>query len=190
MNVTERILSDENYKNAYFEKLRQMESQKNMFIDFTKRMREAEAKRQKAEGKKRRRNGVIVSGATSKDDIRKLKRILQQKAAEILTEEGDYKLKNLQVGDLYRKIASLDRILADIERIEREQLQNKQKRNKKGSTESVYLSGDNLSVNKNGSVDIAAALPGSSVQTQGVDIVAGFEAMIAAVDAPTVDAVV
>ena len=190
MNVTQRIISDEDYRKNYFDKLRELDSQKNMFIEFTKRMNEAEAKRKKTEAKKRRSGGVLVSGATSRQDIIRLRRVLMQKIAEVLAGEGDVKLKNLQADDLMRKIASLDRILADIDRIEREQMNEKRRKQKKGQTEAVYLTGENLTVNRNGFSDLTTSgYMNISTAPSGVDLVAGFGAAAGTpAEVPIIDA--
>ena len=180
MNVTDKIFSDDDYHKKYFEKMDALNTQKNMFIDFTKRMNELDEKRKKAESKKRKRNGVMVNGATNKDSIRKLKRVLQQKISEVIAEEGDVKLKNLQVGELSNKIAALDRILAQIERHEREKIQNEQRKNKKDPNsdriESVYLTSDNLTVNKNGAAGFNVFAGNISPSLSGADAFAGFTA--------------
>ena len=179
MNVTDKIFSDEDYRKKYFDKMDALNAKKNMFIDFTKRMNELDEKRKKAEGKKRKRNGVLVNGATNKDSIRKMKRVLQQKISEVIAEEGDVKLKNLQVSELSNKIAALDRILAQIERHEREKIQNNQRKNKKDPNsdriESVYLTSDNLTVNKNGSAGFNVLAGSISPAFSGADVFAGLK---------------
>ena len=187
MNVTEKIFSDEDYRKKYYARLEELNAQKNMFVDFTKRMKEISEKNNKTEGKKRRRAGVLVNGATSKESIRRLKGVLRQRMAEVLAEDGDMKLKQLQVNELSNKIAALDRVLSQIERIEREKLadgQNKQNKQKKGRTEAVYLSSDDLTVNKNGVASYQAALAGTAQSAAapqqgaaaGVDVLAGYGA--------------
>jgi len=57
VNVTDKILSNEDYRQKYFAKLDGLNAQKNMFMDLTKRMRELDEKTRKAEGKKKRRAG-------------------------------------------------------------------------------------------------------------------------------------
>ena len=197
MNVTAKIFSDEDYKSKYYAKIASLEAQRSMFVDFSKRLKEADMKRQKAESKKRRRSGVLVNGATSKDDIRRLQRVLRQKISEVLTEDGDHKLKQVQVNDLVRKLESLGRILSDIERIEREQIKEKRLKQKKGATEAVYLTSDNLTINKNGTVDVTVTGFGAAPQnTAGIDVLAGLQSagaadVSAAADVPvTVDLVV
>jgi len=194
MNVTDKIFSDEDYRKKYFEKMDALNVQKNMFIDFTKRMNELDEKRKKTDGKKRKRNGVLVNGATNKDSIRKMKRVLQQKISEVIAEEGDVKLKNLQVSELSNKIAALDRILAQIERHEREKIQNNQRKNKKDPNsnriESVYLTGDNLTVNKNGSAGFNVLAGSISPVISGADAPAGLTANADAHINATVDILV
>ena len=190
MNVTARLVADEEYRNKYRDKLIKLEGQRQMLFDFTKRMKEAEAKRQKAESKKTRRSGVFVNGATSKEDIRRLKRVLQQKISEVLSEEGDLKLKNLQVHEIMRKIDSLERIIAEIERMEREKFSNKNKQNNKRGTESVYLTSDNLSVNKNGvgTYDFTVSGVGGPAMSAGFDALAGGVALAGvSADVPAVN---
>ena len=183
MNVS-GIFKDENQLKKYRQKLNQLEGTKSMFAEFTKRMNESEAARKKAEGKKKKRSGVMVTGATSKEDIRRLQRILRQKVAEVLAEDGDMKLKQLQVNDLMRKLDSLGRILSDIERLEREQLsgRNRQK-TKKGATDAVYLTSENLTVNKSGLIDLSVAGFGKGPGPSGVDVLAGADVSVNAADA-------
>lgn len=182
MNITAKILGNEEYRNSYFAKLKELDSQKNMFVKLTQQINESEKKKKKSESKKKKSSDVVVTGATSKQEISRLQRILTQKIAEVLSEDDDQKVKTLKVNALQRKIEALGRILSQIEQIEREQMREKQHKKKKGSTESLYLTSDDLTVNKSGSASIDVSVSGMPQvqQSAGIDLVASFEAAVTA----------
>ena len=163
------------FSQGFIERLRRMDEQGNMFREFTKQIKEAEEKKRRAENRRQRRGGVMVNGATSKNDIRRLKRILRQRISEVAAEGGENKLKQLQITDLNRKILALDRILAQIEKMEREQVEAKSRQSRQNNrTEAVYLTSSDLSVGKNGVV--AQGLGSSAPVSTSIDILAGFSA--------------
>jgi len=163
------------FSQGFIERLRRMDEQSNMFREFTKQIKEAEEKKRRAENRRQRRGGVMVNGATSKNDIRRLKRILRQRISEVAAEGGENKLKQLQITDLNRKILALDRILAQIEKMEREQVEAKSRQSRQNNrTEAVYLTSSDLSVGKNGVV--AQGLGSSAPVSTSIDILAGFSA--------------
>jgi hypothetical protein len=176
MNITQRLFTDGEYQKTFFGRLKELDARKDMFADFTRGLREAEESRKKAAGKKEKRSGVIVSGATSKRDIARLRRILLQKISEVAAEESDQKLAKIRINDLQRKLFMLDSILADIERIEREQAEKRQRKHKKDKAGTVYLSGDDLTVNKNG-VAVSTADAAAVSAQPGIDLAASFEAV-------------
>ncbi|MDR1690144.1 MAG: hypothetical protein LBS21_16300 [Clostridiales bacterium] len=196
MNITEKIIGNEEERTKYFDKLKELEAMANSFSENTKRIQENAKKKEKAEPKKRKAKDVLVTEATSKSDIRRLMRTLRQKIAEVISEEGsDQKTKTLRVNGLQNKLNALIRILNDIEEAEQEALEEKRK--KKGK-ESVRLSGEDLTVNKKNSsssqIDVCVSSMSPKVTSSpGVSLASSFEAAInaqAASSAPVIDAAV
>lgn len=184
MNITAKILASEEYKNKYFSNLKALDSQKNMFMKLTEQINENAQKKKKSESKKKKSSDVMVNGATSKNEIARLQRVLMQKIAEVIAEDDDQKLKSIKVNNLQRKLEALERILSQIEQLEREQQQTQRQKKKKGLTEAVHLTSDDLTVKKSGlagvDVSVSATSALSPVSGGGVDLIASFETAMTA----------
>ena len=111
-----------------------------------------QANNRRSRSRRRGQNsGVLVTGATNKNEIRRLIRILTERVSEIISDsEKDLREKKTAVHRLQRKINSLDRILGKIEQAEREQRESGRRRNRQATSETVYLSRDDLSPRKRG----------------------------------------
>jgi len=161
MSITSKVAEGSSEQNKYAEKISELTSTKLMFEKMAKRISEDTKKNKKSESKKKRHSDVYVTGATNKAEIRRLSRLLRQKISEVLSGDDDQKMKEIRVNDLQSKIASLDRILSQIERIEREETEEKRSnKKKKGKTEAVYLKSDDLTVNKRGGTGIDVTVSG------------------------------
>jgi len=110
----------------------------------------AQENNRRARNRRRRQNSsALVTGATSRNEIRRLIGVLAKRISEIISEKGtDLREKKTSVHRLQRKIESLERILSKIDRAEREQRETGRKRNRRATSETVYLSRDDLSPRK------------------------------------------
>lgn len=170
------------------------------YVSATKKLQE-QNKTKKA--KKTKAKPRLVTNATSKQDIRRLMKTLNQKIGEVMRGEDSPKLKDATIQILRQKMDSLMRILRSIEREEREKLQAETKvehEKKKKTKESVYLTSDDLTVegSKNGSsANGTAVILNSSSAALNISSAASTAAASSAVsasapiaDAATVDVTV
>lgn len=170
MNMTDKVKNNESYRNVYTEKLNEMENQANAFKNLTKRINENSKKQKAAESKKKKAKDVLVTGATSKRDIRYLQRVLTKKINEVIAGEGDKKVKTIQVNNLQMKINELEKILKQIEAKELQEKQEKidakarEEKKKKKKVGSLRISGEELTINKDGkSNSNGTTAPSSSI---------------------------
>ncbi len=143
MNISSNMYNDF-FKEQYKEQMKNLKIQK----DSLSKIMQSNSQKTKKDSKARKGRAVFVTGATKKEDIKKLKNILKQKISEIQFSEDDDKLKTMKVNLLQQKLNALERILCQIEDKEKAKLEKTPKKNNKNKKiESLYLSKEDLTLN-------------------------------------------
>ena len=184
MNIINKFLANGDFRNQFFSSLNLLNTNRSALRDKAQQVNNNQTQNKTNQNRRRRRSGATVNGATSREEIRRLQRILRQRISEVVAEEEDKKVKTLRVNDLQRKIAALDRILRQIERIEQENRVQRQ-RQRRDNTESIYLTSDDLSVGRRGPAGTNIL---GNAQVPNINVLAGNSVSVGTqIDTPNVD---
>lgn len=195
--LPDSCFKSEQHKQMYQTKMEELQGIGKAFERMNKQLQETKKKELEQQKKKKPApRDVVVNRATSKEEISKLSVVLKQKINEIMNGDGDTKTKTMRASLIQTKLDALGRILAQIEREQREkkQVEMEKRRGKRKSSEQVCITkedqtlGGTKSTSGAGNSGEGFASPAVDVTLGGTSVsVSGAEGAVAVDAAPAID---